>query len=126
MKYTIEQLETRALELVAATKTGSTSINNKTILVELLKDKQHDRKQLPVLATVKYYKMNNIVEIDEDDFEAKKVSMTNSLDTLISNYNDRSKIGRDDLLKGTFLNKEGNSYQILSFDDVVTDVKTKK
>lgn len=126
MKYTIEQLETRALELVAATKTGSTSINNKTILVELLKEKQIDRKQLPVLATVKYYKMNNIVEIDEDDFEAKKVSMTNSLDTLISNYNDRSKIGRDDLLKGTFLDKVGNSYQILNIDEVVTDVKTKK
>lgn len=113
MKTTLENLKAKHLEIVKISKSGSKSVNNKTILVGLLQTEAYDRKELPVIAAFEFFKMCNLEEVEDEDFGAKVTSMTNSLDTLISNYNSAEKIAKDDLLRGTKLVESNNSYQII-------------
>lgn len=114
MKNSISDLKNKALESLKNSSKNSQSVNNKTILIELLKRESFDRQVLPIVATEYYFtEVVKTAEATEEEFEAKRVSFRNSLDTLISNFNSPEKISRDESIRGKKLVESNNSYQIV-------------
>ena len=85
---------------------GSSQISKKSILVEMLKDQERSRAILPIEAAAKYYEeILKTTPDTEQDFQKTMISFKNALDTLISNYNDSSKIESNAITRGTTLER---------------------
>ena len=103
----LNKLELQAIDMMNANSTRSQGVNNKTILFELLTNGEYNRALAPVKAATLYF-VKTKQEPTEAEYLEKITSIKNSLDTLISNYNNKAKVDRDSLIAGTTLvNKAG-------------------
>lgn len=101
----LNKLEKQAMEMMKMNSKRSQGMTNKTILVELLMNGEYNRALAPVKAASLYFKKMNQEPTETEYFE-KITSIKNSLDTLISNYNNEEKVKRDSLIVGTTLNNK--------------------
>jgi len=98
----LDKLEQMAIEMMNQTNKGSNSMNNKTILYELLSKGSYNRAEAPIRAATLWFEKTKVVPTSHD-YTEKIISIKNSLDTMVSNYNNDDKINRDKLLSGTTL-----------------------
>jgi hypothetical protein len=108
----IKKLEEQAIELMKTNSTRSQGVNNKTILIELLTKGSYPRLIAPVKAATLFFTTMK-QEPTEDEYKKKIISIKNSLDTLVSDYNNKDKVERDHLMNGTKLNKENDMLSIV-------------
>lgn len=93
----------------------SKGINNKILLIEILKNNNYNRDLIPVKAASLYFnKYNNNKNINQDQYNKKVISIKNALDTLISNFNNQDKINKDNDLNQFKLIKNNNNYKLTS------------
>ena len=107
----LDQLEAMAIEMMNQNTKGSSSINNKTILFELLTNGTYLRHEAPIRAATLWFEKTKVIPTSHD-YSEKIVSIKNSLDTMVSNYNNEDKINRDKLLAGTILTNDNGSLHI--------------
>ena len=103
----LTKLEQQAIEMMNTNSRGTQSINNKTILYDLLTSTTVTRAMAPIKAATLYYEKTKI-EPTEKQYVDKVISIKNSLDTMVSNYNHVEKIERDKLLSGSVMETSTN------------------
>lgn len=109
----LTKLEQMAIEMMSQNTRGTNSINNKTILFELLTKNKCSRLEAPIKAATLWFEKTK-VEPTSDDYMKKITSIKNSLDTMVSNYNNQMKIDNDKLLNGS---------KLVTKDGLITIVK---
>ena len=112
MKNYLENLEN---EMINEVKKSTTSkvLTNKTLLIDYLLKNEEDRKLIPIRVASEYFKTVNDLEPSKGDFIKKVTSIKNSLDTMISNFNDQSKIDNDVQLNGLKLERKLNRFKLV-------------
>lgn len=114
MENLLKNLEEKSLKNINNNNNKNSSINNKNILIKILLNNNYNRDLIPIKSTVEYYKLINNKNLNEINFNKKIISFKNSLDTLISNFNNLNKINNDQLLKDYKLIKNLNNYKLIN------------
>lgn len=108
----MKKLEQQAIEQMKKNSSRSSGMTNKTVLVELLTATKTNRLIAPVKATTLWF-MKTGSNPTEAEYKSKITSIKNSLDTLVSNFNNDDKIEADKLLNGHKLINDVNGLQIV-------------
>ena len=81
-----------------STKRGTT-IDNKSVLLEILKSNKFDKK-LTVIKAASLWFTKSKKELTADTYSKRMISIGNSFDTMKSNFNSKEKVENDSRLKG--------------------------
>ena len=113
MENNLNNLENNYIKNYNKNNNKNTSINNKNLLIEILLKNNYNRDIIPVKTTVLYFNKINNLNPSSELFNKKIISIKNSLDTLISNFNNINKIKNDQDLNNLKLIKTINNYKLI-------------
>jgi len=115
-KTEIEILTENYLKKLEVENKKSSSLTNKSLIVEIMLQKKLNRVEIPVYSAGLYFTKTKQVNISTTSFSKKVESIKNSLDTIISNYNFPEKIKNDFDLHNYKLieDKSSNSFKLIS------------
>jgi len=114
MENNINKLKEEYLNNLNNNINNNKTLNNKIILIEILLKNNLNRDLIPLEGAVLYFNKINKLNINKIIFNKKIISIKNSLDTLISNYNNFNKINNDDLLNKYKLINNNNNYKLIN------------